>query len=211
MIKNLIWDFDGTLFDTYPAFTGAFVSALNRYGHPVNSDEVLRLARVGLSHCAAQLGERYDLTKEELVQAFQEEYSAIDYEKQSPMPYALHLCRYIMGCLGCNFIVTHRGRQSTAAILRAHDVENLFQDIVAGDDGYPRKPDPAGMEAIVMRNGLDKEETIAIGDREIDAEAGKLVGLRTCILGRGDREFTATYFVSNLSELKQIIMSENVG
>ena len=29
MIKYLIWDLDGTLFDTYPAFTDAFLAALN--------------------------------------------------------------------------------------------------------------------------------------------------------------------------------------
>ncbi len=32
MIRNLIWDLDGTLLDTYPAMTGAFVSALAELG-----------------------------------------------------------------------------------------------------------------------------------------------------------------------------------
>jgi phosphoglycolate phosphatase-like HAD superfamily hydrolase len=32
MYKNIIWDFDGTLFDSYPAIAGAFLSALLDHG-----------------------------------------------------------------------------------------------------------------------------------------------------------------------------------
>lgn len=209
MIRHLIWDFDGTLFDTYPAFTQAFVSALARCGHSVDPARVSRLARVGLAHCAAQLADRYGCAKGTVKQAFQEEYSRIDYEQQGPMPGALDLCSYIMGCSGSNVIVTHRGRQSTIALLRAHGMEHLFRDIIAGDDGFPRKPHPGGIEAIVERNELVKEYSLVIGDRELDVQAGKLAGLRTCILGRADQGISATYSVPNLDELRQIILSEN--
>jgi phosphoglycolate phosphatase-like HAD superfamily hydrolase len=209
MIKNLIWDFDGTLFDTYPAFTQAFVSALARCGHPVDPICISHLARVGLVHCAAQLADRYGCAKETVMRIFQEEYSLISYEQQGPMPCALDLCRYIIGCSGCNVIVTHRSRQSTIALLRAYGVEHLFRDTITGDDDFPRKPHSGGIEAIVERNELAKEHTLVIGDRELDAIAGKLAGLRTCILGHDDRGVSATYSVSNLDELRQIILSEN--
>ena len=209
MIKNLIWDFDGTLFNTYPAFTRAFEAALAKLGHRVESVYIAQLARVGLAHCAAQLADHYGYAAEELMRLFQEEYSALDYESQEPMPYAADLCRYVLSCLGCNVIVTHRGRKSTAALLRSHGMDHLIQDIIAGDDGYPRKPDPGSFDAVIKRNDLIKEVSLAIGDRELDAEAGRLAGLRTCILGHSSQKFTATYFVSNLNELKQIMLSEN--
>jgi phosphoglycolate phosphatase-like HAD superfamily hydrolase len=32
MYKNIIWDFDGTLFNTYPAITASFNSTLDDIG-----------------------------------------------------------------------------------------------------------------------------------------------------------------------------------
>lgn len=127
------------------------------------------------------------------------------------MPHAVDFCRHLFGLSGSDLIVTHRGRQSTMAMLGAHAMEELFHYIIAGDDGYHRKTDPVAIEANLMENDLDKGETVAICDREIDAAAGKRAGLLTCILGRADENFTATCFVSNLDELKQIILSESAA
>jgi HAD superfamily hydrolase (TIGR01549 family) len=209
MIKNLIWDLDGTLFDTYPAFTQAFVSALAGYGHFVNRTYVLQLARIGLGHCTTKLAIRYDIAEEEIMQAFQAEYSRIDFEKQMLMPGALDVCTFISRNSGVNVIVTHRGKKSTLALLRTHGVQHLFQDLITGDDGFPRKPDSAGIKAIILRNNLIEDDSLVVGDRELDSEAGRLAGVRTCILGDGNQNTTTTYHVSNLHELYEILLVEN--
>ncbi len=209
MIKNLIWDLDGTLFDTYPAFTQAFVSALAGYGLVVDPSYVLRLARIGLGHCATKLAARYDLAEGDIMQAFQAEYSRIDFEKQMLMPGVLDICKFILSNSGINVIVTHRGKKSSLALLRTHGVQYLFQDIITSDDGFPRKPDPAGIEAIIQRNNLVEEDSLVVGDREFDVEAGRLAGVRTCILGDGDQNTTTTYHVSNLHELFEILLVAN--
>ncbi len=209
MIKNLIWDLDGTLFDTYPAFTQAFVSALAGYGHFVDQAYVLRLARIGLGHCTTKLATRYDLAEEDIMQAFHAEYSRIDFEKQTLMPGALDVCKYILSSSGVNVIVTHRGKKSTLALLRTHGVLHLFQDLITADDGFPKKPDPASIEAIIQRNDLVKDYSLIVGDRELDVEAGSAAGVSTCILGEGDQNTTTTYHVSNLHELYEILLVEN--
>jgi HAD superfamily hydrolase (TIGR01549 family) len=209
IIKNLIWDLDGTLFDTYPAFTQAFVSVFTGYGHSVDETNVFRLAHIGLGHCATQLATQYNLSEEDIVQAFQAEYSRIDFEKQMLMPGALDVCKFILSNSGSNVIVTHRGKKSTLALLRTHGVQHLFQDLIAGDDGFPRKPDPAGIKAIIQRNNLAEDDSLVVGDRELDAKAGRLAGVRTCILGDGDQNITTPYHVSNLHELYEILLVEN--
>jgi phosphoglycolate phosphatase-like HAD superfamily hydrolase len=209
MIKNLIWDLDGTLFDTYPAFTQAFVSALAGYGHFIDQTYVLRMARIGLGHCATKLATRYDLAEEDIMQAFQAKYSRIDFKKQLLMPGALDVCKFILSKSGANVILTHRGKKSTLALLRTHGVQHLFQDIITGDDGFPRKPNSAGMEAIMQRNNLVEDDSLVIGDRELDAEAGRLAGVRTCILGDEGRNIMSTYHVSNLHELYEVLLVEN--
>jgi phosphoglycolate phosphatase-like HAD superfamily hydrolase len=50
-------------------------------------------------------------------------------------------------------------------LLNTHGVEALFADFIAGDEGFPMKPDPEGVEAIIERNGIDKEKSLLVGDR----------------------------------------------
>lgn len=51
MIMNDIWDFDGTLFDTYPLMMEAFLLALKKYKN-INSDydTVYRLLKHSSDH-----------------------------------------------------------------------------------------------------------------------------------------------------------------
>jgi HAD superfamily hydrolase (TIGR01509 family) len=208
MIRNLVWDFDGTLFDTYPAFVQSFVSAVRKFGCAADPEEVHLHCLQGLSHCARHLADRFGLDPEEVAQVFQTRYQSVGCETQAPMPGALDLCRLVIARSGRNVIVTHRGRASTEALLRAHGIEDLFLDMVTGDDGFPRKPDPAGVEAILRRNDLDRESTLAVGDRNVDIKAASAAGLRTCLFGAYQEPIEVTYHVSQLGELKAILAAE---
>ena len=44
-LKYFIWDFDGTLLDTYPHTTTAFVNVLKKHGKEVDFDEAMNLLR----------------------------------------------------------------------------------------------------------------------------------------------------------------------
>jgi phosphoglycolate phosphatase-like HAD superfamily hydrolase len=55
MIRNIIWDVDGTLFDTYPAIAQAFKAALNDLGADASLDWIEGLARKSLGRCASTL------------------------------------------------------------------------------------------------------------------------------------------------------------
>ncbi len=45
MIENLIWDFDGSLFNTYPAMVRLFRKALAIHGYDASEDEILSLMK----------------------------------------------------------------------------------------------------------------------------------------------------------------------
>jgi phosphoglycolate phosphatase-like HAD superfamily hydrolase len=185
MIKNLIWDIDGTLFNTYPALTEAFLRALRSFGKQGSPDEVKALARIGLSQCSAELARKYDLPEEELGSKFGEIYSSIPKSVQVPFVDVREVCEYITGAGGINAIVTHRGRDSTLELLTTHGLEHLFPEILAGDEGFPKKPHPAAFLAVIQRCKLDPRESAAVGDRDIDILAGKEARLRTCLF-RGE-------------------------
>ena len=45
MLRHIIWDFDGTLFDTYPSMAGALFATLREHGYNAPYEEVYSLMK----------------------------------------------------------------------------------------------------------------------------------------------------------------------
>jgi phosphoglycolate phosphatase-like HAD superfamily hydrolase len=73
-IRNVIWDVDGTLFDTYPAIAGAFRAALRDLGGDTPLERITALARESLGHCTRTLAAAHDLDAAALEDAFSRHY-----------------------------------------------------------------------------------------------------------------------------------------
>jgi HAD superfamily hydrolase (TIGR01509 family) len=205
-IRHLIWDLDGTLFDTYPALARAVGAALCELEATAPLERIESLARKSMSHCASTLADEFQIDVEDLMQKFTEYYRSAPIGKQSPFPGAIEICEYVCSLGGTNVIVTHRRRESTMRLLSTHRMASYFADILTGDDGYPRKPDPAMFEAVIGRQALERKETLAIGDRDIDILAGQAAGIRTCLYGAGSSEVRSDYRITDYAELRRIIV-----
>jgi HAD superfamily hydrolase (TIGR01509 family) len=204
VIRYLIWDMDGTLFDTYPAIAGALGAALGDLGASASLDWIEGLAKKSLSHCASTLISKFNVNSEELQERFGQYYGSITPQEQPPFPGVIDVCEYMRSSGGTNVIVTHRGRESTNRFLTAHNMAHYFADMITGDDNYPRKPDPASFEAMIEKHNFRREETLAIGDRDIDILAGQAAGVRTCFLG-AEPQVSADYIITDFATLHRIM------
>ncbi len=204
-IRNVIWDVDGTLFDTYPAIARAFRAALNELGRDAPLERIADLARESLGRCAATLAEEHQLDPEVLEAAFGRQYERTRPGEQPPFPGVREVCEHIRLLGGRNVIVTHRGQRGTTELLAAANLTGSFSDSITHADGYPRKPDPAAFNAIIERNGLERDETMAIGDREIDVRAGSAAGVMTCFFGSVDTPVEADLVIADFSELARLL------
>ena len=209
MFRNIVWDVDGTLFDTYPAIAKAFQAALNDFGKEASLDWIEGLAKISLSHCVATLANEYHLNEEIIGQAFGEHYDHVRPEEQRPFPGVTTVCEYIFGIGGKNVIVTHRGNQSTTELLVAHNMTGHFAGCIARDDGYPKKPHPAAFEATLKIHNLRREETMTVGDRDIDILAGQAAGISTCLFGLGTDGVIADLTIISFDELYCYLTSES--
>lgn len=208
MIRNLIWDVDGTLIDTYPTMTQAFSSALAEFGYVADSTLISDWLHISLEHCAASLSKQYGLTIEKLMERFVSAYRQIPPTDQAPFTGVKEVCAYIVERGGLNLIVTHRARASLLALLDAHGLAPFFADCVADDDGFPRKPNPAGFIAIMARNHVDPSQTLAIGDREIDVQAAHAAGLRACLFGEPSSRTSADFIIKDYAQLMKLLHIE---
>jgi phosphoglycolate phosphatase-like HAD superfamily hydrolase len=204
-VRNIIWDVDGTLFDTYPAIARAFNAALHDLGQDAPLERISELACESLGHCAATLASDFGLDRDALEAAFDLHYGPMPPEDSPPFPGVADVCRHIASIGGQNLIVTHRGPRGTAELLAAGGLTDYFAACITAADGYPRKPDPAAFEAVIERSGLRRDETLAIGDRDIDVLAGKAAGLATCLFGRPASSAAPDLVIATFSELGPIL------
>jgi phosphoglycolate phosphatase-like HAD superfamily hydrolase len=52
---------------------------------------------------------------------------------------------------------------------------------------------------------VKRDETMAVGDREIDVLAGKAAGVFTCFFGRDDAGVEADLVITNFGELARLL------
>ncbi len=67
---RLIWDFDGTLYDTYPQIAAALAAAVRDLGFQADEKEAYALVKVTVYHAALTYSARFGLSVEALLAAF---------------------------------------------------------------------------------------------------------------------------------------------
>lgn len=82
-------------------------------------------------------------------------------------------------------VLTNKPRLLSERILEALDVRSLIDDVVGGDGPHPRKPDPAGLVALMRVAGADPEATLLVGDSHVDRETAKRAGALCCVVTWG--------------------------
>lgn len=209
MIKHIIWDFDGTLFDSYPGMVNAFLRALKKYEIAAEYDEVLKLF-LNSEKTAVQYYQNQFLLGEELTEVYQDEKSHIDLSNMLPFPYAKEVCQRIKEAGRYNYILTHRG-STTYDILRKNGMVELFTEIVTKDNQFARKPDPEAIYYLLDKYQIHPKEAMIVGDREIEILLGQKAKVKTCFYESGNREpeLQADYRVKSLEEVLTILNIES--
>lgn len=103
-------------------------------------------------------------------------------------------------------IVTHRGT-SIHALLAKHGMAHHFQDVLTAPDGFARKPDPEAVTYLIDRHQMARDETIMIGDRELDLLAGHRAGIKTCLISEHTSQTVATYTITSPGRLKELLLT----
>lgn len=206
MIKDLIWDLDGTLFDTYPAVVRAFQTVFRAHRIVLPDEQVLILTRVSYRNCANVVAAAHELDAAQIMEQFDQAYLQIPLETQPPFPGTPDLCRRIVARGGRNVIVTHRAESTSLRLLEGFNLRGLFAGWVTGDMGFPRKPNPASFLAAIQRFDLQPANALALGDRDLDLQAALAAGVRyTCAFGLDSFETRADFFVTDFRDLPPLI------
>lgn len=173
--KNFVWDFDGTLFNTYPHMVKSMQRALQEMGVPAAWEEVYRHMKKTVPETVAYYSQTNGLDEKALLALYTDIRHQEQWAEQEPYPGARELLTAILTQGGRNYLFTHRG-QSARDILKNVGMMGLFEEAVTALEGFPRKPDPSALLYLIRKHGLVPAETIMIGDRLLDVQTGENAG-----------------------------------
>lgn len=185
---NILWDFDGTLFDTYPVYTKILSQVLEK---EISEEEIYTKLKVSFSHAI----DYYEISKKQLSEIEVLE-SRIIIEDIKPFEKVEEVLKFA----DKNVIMTHKDRAGVLSILNHYGWDKYFIDMVTIDDGFPRKPNSLAYDHLHKKHNID----LAIGDRELDLIPAKELGISTCMF-QGSCD-VADYSLSHYSEFFQVVI-----
>ncbi|MCU5331779.1 HAD-IA family hydrolase [Bacillus wiedmannii] len=189
---NILWDFDGTLFDTYPVYTKILSQVL---GEEIREEEIYKNLKVSFSHAI----DYYEISKKQLSEIDVLE-SRIMIEDIKPFEKVEEVLKFA----DKNVIMTHKDRAGVLSILNHYGWEKYFVDMVTIDDGFPRKPNALSYDHLHKKHNID----LAIGDRELDLLPAKELSISTCMF-QGNCD-VADYSLAHYSEFFKVVIDREV-
>lgn len=205
--KHIIWDFDGTLFDTYPIMAQSLTIALEKIGINESQNDIMKNMKISMGYALKHYGKKYNLDSD-----FMKRYETIRYELEQdgirPFEYIQDICKKVCENNGQNYIFTHRG-VSTLVYLEKYNMKNYFTQVITSKDNFPRKPQPDAIKYLIEKYNIETEEAVMIGDRELDVMSGKNAGIYGCYLNEEKKIFdSADYNIYNIIQLYEILEIE---
>jgi phosphoglycolate phosphatase len=217
--KVVVFDYDGTLFDTRPAIVHCIQRAFAVCGRPVPTLEAAAgTVRTGLPLQESFIVLDKNLRAEETaLNEIVKAYRKIYLDEGAPLTKPFVGVRDALQDIHAHgtkcVVVSNKG---VAAIRQSLDQSQLrsFVDLVFGDEpGLPKKPDPAiVIDHILPRYAsLRKEQMLVVGDTEIDILLAKRTEIHCCwaSYGYGETErcraLKPEHEISSIEELAALV------
>ena len=169
MTKAFIWDLDGTLLDSYDAILAGIEETYAHYGLDFDRESIQSYI---LKHSVQKLLEK--VASEKGLDAAEMNVFRVASLKEKNAQ--IHLMKGAAEILAwaeekgiAQFVDTHKGLNAHQ-ILQALGIYDYFTEIITTANGFERKPHPEGVDYLIEKYGLDKQETYYIGDRTLDVD-----------------------------------------
>lgn len=183
-LRAFIWDFDGTLFDTYPVIIGDLRLALQELGYDADPVEVMGYMLTDFGTAFGHYCNLFGLERAVLRQRYERHHSRSNETLAAlPMAGVEAVLSRICAMGGHNYIFTHRHVDETHAYLAKYGLSAYFRDVVGPESPcFARKPAPDALEYLLRRYSIAADAAVMIGDRDCDLGSARAAGIRTAHL-----------------------------
>ena len=212
--KYVLFDLDGTILDTLDDLADATNAALRECGYPERTKEEVRMF---VGNGIRKLIERAVPTgtsEEDIVrthEAFTAYYSVHCKDKTKPYDGILELVRTLKQNGIASAVISNKADYAVKALCEEY-FEGLFELSVGEREGIRKKPAPDSVFEAMRVMGAKKDETVYIGDSDVDVMTAENAGI-DCIgvsYGFRGREFLqqhgAKVIADTVEELKEMLI-----
>ena len=209
MKAAVIWDLDGTLLDSYGIIVDALYQIYDEKGVTVDKKEILEIViNESVSSFIMKMEKKFGIPFDDL----KDRYSIISGKEKlniKAMTHAHEILEYLQSKGVDNYVFTHRGT-TTESVLKNIGLFSYFKDIVTSLDKFARKPSPDGLNYIIEKHHLDRDNTYYVGDRPIDIECADNAHIKSIMFippnGVAKPTGKETYIINDLRDIKKIII-----
>ena len=216
-MKDVIFDFDGTLIDANVATLRAIQIALDenavRYNPAVLAPGLLSFSR---EEIVAKLGlaDRLDLARSVLMRAVQ--IRATDTKGAGAFYPGIKSLLHALKDGGRNiYIATNNFKPVIDMSLKVLDI-NIFNDVRTSDYNGEYLTKNSMVLDLVVTHKMAPAETAMVGDSMVDIDAGRVAGINTIAVAWGHDsdqvalKKSADFYVKNTKPLREILLSSRV-
>jgi HAD superfamily hydrolase (TIGR01549 family) len=194
--KAILFDFDGTLLDSFPAHYEAFKVTLAHFDVEVTPE----MYKQTYSPNWFAVYEAFGIPPEKYEEA--DEIWLAEARKHKPQLFPQ--ARPLLESLKCIYslgLVTSGSRARVLRDLTATGIRNLFQVVITGDDVSNPKPDPEGLVLALDRLALRPEQALFVGDAREDYLMAQTAGVPFIGITTG---FATVSMIKNCSQLADL-------
>ncbi len=176
--KTILFDFDGTVFDTAEGITKCIRYALGKHG--IDEPDLDKLRIFAGPPLVDKFMEVYGVTEEEgnqLVLDFRERYVPVGVFESRPFPGIAALLTRLRAAGLTLGIATSKPQTHAELLLGRAGLTDLFDIVVGSNPGANNQRKYMVVERAMNGLGAEKETTVLIGDTKYDVEGAKIVGI----------------------------------
>ena len=176
-IKLFIWDFDGTLLDTYPNMIRYLQLALEDFGIHADAVDIHEKMMTNVEYAIRYYSHLHSLP--DLMEHYLKYRADLAPNIADAFPYVDQVLDRICRLGAKNYIFTNRGK-STFSMLKRVGLSDYFTEIVtSADPHFKVKPAPDSILYLMEKYGGTPDNTVMIGDRHCDLESAYRAGCKT--------------------------------
>ncbi len=213
MKKLFVFDLDGTLVDSVYDIADALNTCLAQLGKPAHPLEAYyQMVGDGMHMlCRRALPEGTQEQVDRLVAMYSRRYRENCCVRTRPYEGIPELLRDLQEQGVKLAILSNKPHDQTLAVVKTLLPEIGFFCVRGQSDAFPRKPDPAALHGLMTLAAVSPEETVYIGDSDVDVYFGKNAGVQTVGVSwgfRGEGELKnagADRIAQNPEQLKDIL------
>ncbi len=185
---NYIFDFDGTLMDTSSVILSTIKATIKEMGLPDKTEEECRsIIGIRTDEAGRYLYPDLDISNVEFAKVFRANYERLQKDAQEkPFPGVIETLKSLKKDGYRLAVASSRRLASLNDYLDRLGIKDWLDMIVGADSVTKGKPNPEPVVTILKALNWNADETLVVGDADVDIMMGNAAGCNTCAVTYGN-------------------------